>query len=167
MTSRLEDIVAAFTTELDDSTVTIAIGRKELHRNVEPPRIVFERIGGDVAMTQDIGRQDIGGTDGTRQLLTRNLTVKAHCWGATEEIAEQLMHNAIVAMHNVAQGSLLVGSEEWPNEATEGDTTLGEEVTIEFGLQIPVVDALQVLALPADTDFASTGTFADEAGACG
>lgn len=165
MTSRLEDIVAAFTDELADATVTIAIGRRELARNNAPPRIVFERFGGPIEMTREIGRQDtVEDTTGTRQLYQRNFTVKMHCWGATGEQTEQLMHNAIVAMRRAALGSVVPGNEEW-TEIDDGDTNYGDEVVVDLALQIPVIDELLDLKVP-DT-WNSTGTFGDTEGACG
>jgi hypothetical protein len=166
MTSRLQDIVAEFVTELADANVTVAIGRKELHRNNAPPRVVFERVGGEVVMTQEIGRQDIT-TEATRQLWTRNLKLVMHCWGQDEEQAEQLMHNAAVAMRRaVGSGNIILGEESWGNEAADGDVNLGEEVTLEVGLQIPILD--QMLDLRAQPIvFVRLAEFASTSGACG
>lgn len=166
MSSRLATIVAEFVTKLNDSSVTVALGRKELHRNNGPPRVVFERVGGPVEMTQDIGRQDTGG-QGTRQLWTRSLRLIMHCWGSTEEQAEQLMHNSLVALRNaVGPGNLFPGEESWEVEAEAGDANLGEEVTVEVGLQIPILDEMLPLRAPPIT-FVRNGTFGVTTGACG
>lgn len=167
MTSRLQDIVTEFETQLADASVTVAIGLKEVHRNNAPPRIVFERIGGPIVMTQEIGRQDIS-PEATRQLWTRNLTLKMHCWGSDEEQAEQLMHNACVALRLAVggAGNLTLGEESWGTEAEDGDVNLGEEVTVEVGVQIPILD--QMLSLrEAPTTVTGTGTFGSTSGACG
>jgi hypothetical protein len=169
MSSRLADIVAEFVTQLSDASVGVAIGRKELHRLDAPPRVVFERVGGPVDMTQEVGRQDIAGTNATRQLWQRNLTVRLHCWGADEEQAEQLLHNALVALRRAALGSVTVGSENWEHEPDAGDVELGEVVTVEVALAIPVLDRLVALAIPpvGGWTFTKASDFNGEAGFCG
>lgn len=167
--SRLSDIVAAFTTELADSTVTVGIGRVELSRNVAPPRVVFVPVGGPIEMTREIGRQDIAGTDATRALYQRNLTVEAHCWGSDFGATEDLAHNVIVAMRRACLGSLLLGSESWPSQeaGTASDVNLGDECVVEMGLQIPVIDALQTLAVAPLDYTVRTSSFGDDAVAAG
>jgi len=165
MTSRLADIVAEFVTELADASVTVALGRRELHRNDSPPRVVFERVGGTIEMTREIGRQDVSGSTATRQLFQRNLTCRLHCWGVDEEQAEQLLHNSLVALRRAALGSVLVGEEVWAAEADTGDVDLGVEVIAEVGIQIPIVDAIQALREQPVT-WPRTSTFGADTGAC-
>jgi hypothetical protein len=165
MTSRLADIVAEFVTELDDASVTVALGRRELHRNDSPPRVVFERVGGPIEMTRDIGRQDIG-SDGTRALWTRSLKLVMHIWGTDEEQAEQLLHNACVAMRRaVGPGNILLGEESWVNDAATGDADLGQEVTVEVNLQVPIVDAMVAIA-PAPVEWVGNSVWGGQSGAC-
>lgn len=164
--SRLADIVAEFTSILNDSSVTIAVGAKELHRNDSPPRIVFERVGGPIEMTRDIGRQDTGATAATRALLTRNLALRVHCWGEDEDQAEDLMHNALVAMRSATLGSFAAVSETWGRELESGDANLGEVVIAEVVVQIPVIDALLTLHVPPTT-WQRDAEFGTETGACG
>lgn len=165
MTSRLADVVAEFAVTLADSSVTVAIGAVELHRNVAPPRIVFERVGGSIEMTREIGRQDVSG-EGTRQLLTRNLSLRMHCWGADEEQAEQLMHNAIVAMRRTILGSFQVVSESWEQDTSTGDVDLGQEVVVEVVVQIPIIDEMLTLHVPPTT-WQRDAEFGSTTGACG
>lgn len=166
MSSRLATIVAEFVVQLADSSVTVALGRKELHRNNAPPRVVFERVGGPIEMTKEIGRQDIS-PQATRQLWTRSMKLIMHCWGTDEEQAEQLMHNSLVALRNaVGPGNLYLGEESWSVEAEEGDVNLGEEVTVEVGLQIPILDQMLDLRVQPIV-WNNSGVFGTSTGACG
>ena len=161
--SRLADIVAEFVVELADPSVTVAIGRKNLHREDIAPRVCFVPIGGAVEMTREIGRQDVSGSDATRQLFQRNLTCEMHLWGHSSDgytATEQLMHNAIVSLRRAALGSVLFGAESWPSEDEDraGDVVYGEHAVVEVGLQIPIIDALSALTTGAVT-MTHTGIF--------
>lgn len=157
---RLRDVINEFESILNDPAVTVAIGRKELHRNDAPPRVVFVRKGGPITATQEIGRQDIGGQS-TTQIHQRELSCDVYCWGSDEDETEQLLHNVVVAMRRAILGSYRLGNETWlsEEELRAGDVVLGECVVLEAIVHIPIVDQLVSLVTPSG-GLTHTGTFA-------
>lgn len=148
---RLGAIVDEFELVLADPAVRVDLGRKELHRNNAPPRVIFIPIGGPIEMTKEIGRQDLTVGTASRQLNQRNLSCELHCWGESIEQAEQIMHNAIATMHAAVLGSYLPSGERWlsDEELKAGDVNLGAVVVLDVVIQIPVMAGTQALVRPS------------------
>lgn len=142
--SRLADIVAAFEAELGDPAVDVAIGRKELVRHEQPPRIVFVPRGGSIGSTTEIGRRDVGDFS-TRTLHERALRCEIYCWGRDFGETEQMLHNAVVALRRAALGSYQLGEEQWITESDDGyaDLLHGDMVMVESVITMPVIDAIK------------------------
>lgn len=114
----------------------VAFGRtaKDVDANDSPPRIIWTfpsvthgaaekiRIAGEKRPT-------------TRALLTRTVTVSAHCWGESLDATEQLVHDLLASAHKAAWGSIAFLGEEWADEE-HGD--FGTLAIVRLGVSIPV-----------------------------
>jgi len=141
VSSQIEKVLAELDKELDIPTLRVALGRRELHRNDDVPRVVVIPIGGPIGATQEIGRRDLL-TSATRSLYQRELTCEVYCWAGDYEATEQLLHNVVVAMRRVALGSWQPLTERWlsDEEQTSGDVLRGHVAVLEAMLIIPIPD---------------------------
>lgn len=116
--SALSDLVAAVEVAMDDSTVAFKYGALELETFGDPPRIVAVPIGGPSRVTDSPGRRDMTGSQATRELYIRDVSMRWYCHADTESNAEQLLQNLFVAIHSLAAGHWAPESEDW---ITHGD----------------------------------------------
>lgn len=119
------------------SKLTFGRGAKALDHNDAPPRVVWLYPRATHAAAQKV-RDDRHTRPLERSLLTREVQIIAHCWGADLDETEQLVHDVIVATHKLAWGSVAFGGEEWPPNA---NAELGEVAFVTMSVQIPVMRA--------------------------
>lgn len=110
--------------------LTTAFDAREIDRHGEPPRIVWVVTGAAHAAPAKIaGRQ--------KSLLTRRVQVVAHVWAGEVGALEELVDDAIVALHRVAHGCLDFDGEDWL--ATD-DQDRGNVALLRFRVEVPVLE---------------------------
>jgi len=95
----------------------IFLGSKFLAVQDRPPRIVFVWTGAKY------GPPVTAGAD-PKQLWTRSLVFRVHCWGADEDDAEALAGQVEVAIHQMASPSYELHTGECPDEVANGGGNL-------------------------------------------
>lgn len=129
MTATLSQILADAQARVTISGLTWAIGARELAKISAPPRVVW------VPSRDQIGPKEVASRENP-SIYTRFAGVNAHCWGASLEATETLLHAVIAALYATAHGSLRVAGVEW---AAPEVVTRGELAILSFALAIPVL----------------------------
>lgn len=115
--------------------LTFGRGAKALDQNDAPPRVVWLYPQAGHAPAQKV-RDENNRRPLERAILTRQVQVIAHCWGADLDATEQLVHDVIAATHGLAWGSVGFGGEQWqPSSNAE----LGEVALLTMSVDIPVM----------------------------
>lgn len=104
-------------------------GTRELDRQSSPPRIVWVVLSAGHTPPAKIGRP--------RSLLTRQVEVVVHVWGASLGQLETLVEDVIAATHKHAHGSVLFGGEQW---ITDDDVHRGMAALLRITLDGPVLE---------------------------
>jgi hypothetical protein len=115
------------------SGLTYALGRRSIPEHASPPRVVFVLVSGTPQPAQ---KHSFPG--GRRSLLTRALTLQALCWGADTDAALALSSAVLAAAQRRWGGRIAFAGEQWAEEPAVTD--LGELVTLNFALQVAVLD---------------------------
>ena len=139
--TEIETELRAIHPQLEAST-----GANHIGRHGTPPRIVW------VVTTVAHAAAEKPKLAQGRSVLTRQIEVNAHVWGADLGSLEQLIDDTIVAIHHAAHGSVDFAGEDWiaAEEAHQGQAAL-----LRFHLAMPVVEARRTnrnppLSLEAD-----------------
>jgi hypothetical protein len=135
-------------------TITFGLGEKDLARNDSgPPRVVWI----PTQVTHGPPRKE---KSTERRILTRDVTVVAHCWAADTtspsplthyDACEKLVQDLLVKLHKSAWGSIRMGGEEW---AQSSHADQGHAALLTFVASVPVeartYQTVQITALQPD-----------------
>lgn len=152
MSSKLQQIVDHWESQLGDAQVRWALGRRELQRHVDAPRVVVVPVGGPIEPAREVGRRDISSA-ASRTLYQRSVAVEVYVWGRDQEETEQLYESVIVALRRSdAMGSVRLGDEahiaETPEQA--GDVNRGDAIMFTVTFEIPIADQIKTTKVVAD-----------------
>lgn len=135
------------------SGITFGRSAKDLNANDAPPRIVWTYPTVAHGAAEKVRIPGVS-RPSTRSILTRSVQVAAHCWGASLDGAEQLVHDLIAAAHNAAWGSVEFAGEDWPDESHADFGTVG---IVRFVARIPVMQPALRTVVPTSLVLDSTG----------
>lgn len=113
--------------------LTYALGRRSVPEHTSPPRVVFVLTSGTPQAAQ---KHSFPG--GRRSLLTRALTLQAVCWGVDTDATLDLSSAVLAAAQRRWGGRITFAGEQWVDDPAMLD--LGEVVTLNFALQVAVLD---------------------------
>lgn len=149
----LDEIEGRLTTAyaVSPAPLTFGFGTKDINEHDSAPRVVWVPVAASHTAAE---KQTTNG----KSVLTRNPTVVAHCWGASFDELEELVHQVILAVHGSARADASHLGEEWPPEMV---THHGCVALVKFSVKVPVLKApLQVVqprALEKDTTGSAPG----------
>ena len=145
MADVLDSIVAAAHGTSYLTGISGTVGRLELERLGEYPRIVWVSEGGRIDAPDNIGGRYVAGAGGAaddryRQVRTDEMAVSLYIWGEDREAARSLMHAAIVAVWSLNYGSLDFGRYRYETETVQrGEhATHGSLIRLEMTIRTPV-----------------------------
>jgi len=146
VTARVAQILADAQARVSITGLVWTIGARSIAQNSAPPRVVW------IPTRDQIGPKEVA-SRANPSIYTRLAGVQAHCWGASLEATETIVHAVIAALYATAHGSLRVAGVEWPAPET---VTRGELAILSFALAIPV------LKLTTPTQTTNITSVADE-----
>ncbi len=144
MASRVDTLLDAFWSNLDDPGVLRKKGRRAVAERGPLPRITFIPLGGSIVPPDLVGEGKLLALDGTesrsRILRVRQLGFAMVIQGQNEEQTEQLFHNAVATLEETVSGSLDFAEEQWPEqeEGQDGVERRGDVVLCNFTIYIPI-----------------------------
>lgn len=145
--SKILDVIQAGMPAIPD--LAFARGWKAIAENGKPPRIVWKA-------SSDTFGAAMASSFNPKPIMTRFAGVEAHCWGKDEEMAEELAHQVITALHNKlgSNQTLVMGSGQWiTQDEKAGWIKYGEVYRLNFSVGIPVTKAPWALAHVQDVRF--------------
>lgn len=126
---------------------SINVGSGEIVWGEAPPGIVWVILGASHNPAEKVAGRN-------RSVLTRNVNVVGHVWGADLDHLELLVDDTIASLHRVAHANLAFGGEEWP-EMGEAD---GHRALVKFSIAMPVIERKFVHSVRADDDLSVMAT---------
>jgi hypothetical protein len=141
-------------------TITFGLGEKDLNRqDLPPPRVIW------IPTTAKHATAEKQKTN-PRRLMTREVTVVAHCWAADTANAptplthmdrcEALVHTLLTALHKAGWGTgIRLGGEDWLQSL---HVDFGHAAVVTFMPQVPVFGTTYATVQPTQLQPETSGS---------
>jgi hypothetical protein len=153
MASRFAQLVTEFVTTLNDPSVKVLSGRREVDSTKNAPRVVCIPMGGPIEAPDKPGGELLPNGQRAKRIAIRKLKVEVECWGKDQETAEALYFNALNAWRKMTHASVEFGEEQWPSqeEGSDGRDKAGEIIKFTIIVTLPIFSGQIPLGTPTVT----------------